>query len=342
VCIATRNPPPLISEGARPPRRTRVTTPFIAPCSLRQGTAKKSQKKFQKNHLQTAIKKRKQHQKIGKWKAARAAPPKSLLAAAAESAAAPVANGEEAKGLGDMDVDEFLSMGLGDDDADAEGTDEEEEVWMSGRRRARVSLCGESAWYVRLLTIDGVPCREILRIQTTKAKWRSRRDTRRSTPPTVQMRMAPQLSAIRRTDTQGELCVRCRSTAATLQRQTLQGRTELGERGATGTEAVAEFDPGGRSGALTDEEEQPEGSLRSNNKMLQGEAATHKQELEALKKKVGATHATHELATRTCHRRSHSHQPRSRSRQTATTGELTTVAVAAAAGAHRTPSSSNT
>lgn len=128
----------LWSQRVPDPRRTRVTIPLTATWgrAWRQGTAKKSQKKFQKNHLQTAIKKRKQHQKIGKWKAARAAPPKSLLAAAGESAATPTADGEEAKGLGDMDVDEFLSMGLGDDDADAEGTDDEED---------EVRLCGGGA-----------------------------------------------------------------------------------------------------------------------------------------------------------------------------------------------------
>jgi hypothetical protein len=47
---------------------------------------------------------------------------------------------------------------------------------------------------------------------------------------------------------------------------------------------------GGRR--LTDEEEEQEGSLRSNNKMLKGEAASHKQELEALKKKVSRPHPT--------------------------------------------------
>lgn len=95
----------------------------------------KATKKFQKNHLAGAIKKRKQGQKIGKWKAARAAPPKSLLRAAADAEAAPVVDAEEAKGLGDMDVDEFLAMGLAGEEED-EGSDEDEDE-VRRRRRTR-------------------------------------------------------------------------------------------------------------------------------------------------------------------------------------------------------------
>lgn len=135
-----------------------------------------------------------------------------MVAAAAEASAAPAADGEEAKGLGDMDVDEFLSMGLGDEDADEGSDEEEEEVRMSGGG-ARVSPCGASAWYLRLITVDGVSYREISWVQTTRrAMWRCRRGTRRSTPPTVRMWLALQLSSIRHAYPLLEVSVRRRST----------------------------------------------------------------------------------------------------------------------------------